>query len=134
ELQCRAGPVVEKRLIRLGENDVHEELGIRLEFPSAAPLDGTSTSHEYHQQAAVEASAAVAREASSPEDAGLVILLRNLRGRDDLPLDPGQLRLFDEKLEPVAGFDNRWRFAGEDRCAAWAGRLPPGGYALRSGR
>ncbi len=55
-IEMRAGPRVETCLVSLEPGPGYVDQGIQFAFPAAAPLDGTSTSLEAHQEAAIRAS------------------------------------------------------------------------------
>src|SRR5205823_4885209 len=76
ELEYQAGPSLGRRLINLEPGQVYEDREIQLEFPSPAPIDGTSTSHEFQQDAARNASQTSSAPGTGP--ASLVIMVRNL--------------------------------------------------------
>jgi hypothetical protein len=132
ELQYQAGPQFEKRLIGLEAGEVYEDHAIHVAFPSPAPIEGTSTSHEVQQAAANNAS--TTPTASGAGAAGLVLMVRNLRGSDCIPCDIKTIRsleLRDSNLEPVPNFAEGWTLNSEEGWATWSALLPPGGYALR---
>src|SRR5262249_12136941 len=107
---------------------------VEVHFPSAAPVEHTTTSHEFHQDAARQASTRLAKKGSG---SGLVLMVRNLRGHDDQPFDSRvvrELTLLDARLKTVASFSKGWRIERDARFATWEGSLPPGGYALRFDR
>ena len=56
ELQYQAGPQAESRLISLEPGQEYQDHAIHVPFPSPAPIEGTSTSHEFQQAAANRAS------------------------------------------------------------------------------
>jgi hypothetical protein len=133
ELEYRAGPNVATEMVTLGPGQTLTR-NVEVHFPSAAPVDWSTTSHEYHQDAARAASRSIV---GPPDAAGLVVMVRNLGGHDHHRFDPraiGSLSLLDKQLRPVARFPDRWRIEPESRFATWSGRLPPGGYALRRTR
>lgn len=55
KLKLRAGQATREELVVLAKEPVHRVLG-HLRIPSAAPLDQTAQSHEYHQEAALQES------------------------------------------------------------------------------
>jgi len=135
QLQVRAGPRVESSLLALEPGGVHRDLGVQLEYPSAAPLPGTTTSHEFQQQAVVEASTKLVGEPGPAS--GLVVVVRNGRGQESLPFDASIVKGFslrDEGLRLVREFARGWKVERSEHWATWSGRLPPGGYCLRSTR
>jgi hypothetical protein len=138
ELELRLGPALERRLLKLQPGETHEERAqladpnlptdpeaMRLAVPSAAPVDGTSTTREEHMHAAFQASSALRR---SRGRAGVVLMVRTLRGskvsftRKLVDL----VALVDAEQRPLAV---EWRLAND--CATAAFPLEPGGYAVR---
>lgn len=135
QLQVRAGPQTESKLLVLQPGGEHRDLLVQLAYPSAAPLPGTSTSHEFQQLAAEDASSRLLAETGPPS--GLVIVVRNPRGQDSLPFDKetvADFSLLGSNLRPVTGFARRWKIDRGECWATWSSRLEPGGYVLRSVR
>lgn len=133
QLVARAGPVVERKLIRLDPGGVYSDADVAVRFPAPAPVTDTSTSHEYQQDAAQQASQAAAQMAGPPS--ALVIVVRDVRGYDGPPMEAGDVACFglvDQSLNPVPGFDQGWSLKPKEAVAVWSGRLPSGGYALRT--
>jgi hypothetical protein len=133
QLVARAGPIIDRKLIRLDPGALYRDDAVAVAYPSPAPLPETSTSHEYHQIAAEVAAAEIARAEGPPS--GLVIVVRDVRGQEGPPLDAGDIAgfgLLDESLRPVQGFEQGWKINAKDAVATWGGRLSPGGYALRT--
>jgi hypothetical protein len=131
QLEYRAGPAVETQLVAVQPGSTHEDLDVHVGMPSAAPIDHTSTSREPHQGIAQELSQDLA---STTGSSGLVVLVRNLRGREHLPLDREAIagaQIADRDGRSVGGSD-AWRFHDSDGWASWSGTLEPGGYALRT--
>lgn len=131
QLEYRAGPAVERKLVAIHPGTTYEELDIHVAMPSAAPIDHTSTSREAHQAIASELSQQLAEGAGS---AGLVVLVRNLRGAEPLALDPGAIagaRVADRDGRPLDGSGD-WHFHDSDGWASWSATLDPGGYVLRT--
>jgi len=134
QVVTRAGPVVERRLISLAAGEAHTENDLTVAFPSAAPVRGTTTSHEYHEQLAGAASRQPQGKVPGA-DSGLVVMVRDVRGQNGPPLDPSELRAFqllDSSLSRVEAFDAGWIGTATDGAAAWSGQLASGGYALRT--
>jgi hypothetical protein len=132
ELRFQAGPQYEKRLVSVAPGQVYEDKSIDVAFPSAAPIEGTSTSHEYQQTAAAEASQITT--AAGVGTAGLVLMVRNVREWEHLMFDQSTvaaLTLLDSNLEPVPDFDAGWKIDSANCWATWSANLAPGGYALR---
>lgn len=132
ELRFQAGPQYDKRLVSVAPGQVYEDTKIEVAFPSPAPIEGTSTSHEYQQAAASEASQK--QTAIGAGDAGLVLMVRNVREWERLAFDRstvGALELLDSDLRPVPDFESGWQLESGKGCATWSANLAPGGYALR---
>ncbi len=132
ELRFQAGPQHDKRLVSVAPGQVYEDTEIEVAFPSPAPIEGTSTSHEYQQTAASEASQK--QTAAGTGDAGLVLMVRNVREWEHLTVDQSTVRaieLLDSRLRPVPDFDAGWQIDSGNGCATWSANLAPGGYALR---
>jgi hypothetical protein len=138
ELQLRVGPAQERRLVKLEPGVVHEERSqladpnvpadpdaIRLAVPSAAPVDGTSTTRKEHMDAAFAASSGL-EQSGAPS--GVVLMVRNPRGTS-VSFDPPlahHVSFVDANLRTV---DVDWRYGGD--WATAVAPLQPGGYALR---
>jgi hypothetical protein len=125
ELQIRAGPSEETRLLKLEPGAVHEETDVTMPVQSAAPLEGTTTTREPHQHAARQASRAL--RGSKP---GIILMLRNLPG-ESLPFNEKvrqRLRVVDAELEPLPG---DWEVDRKYKAATWSSHAEPGGLALR---
>ena len=138
EVQLSLGPTRERRLVKLEAGERHEERAaladpnlpsepdaVRLAVPSAAPVQGTSTTREEHQQRAFEASAALAGTGAR---SGVVLMVRTPRGtraRFSRGL-AARVSLVEADLAPV---QIDWR-VGRDWATAFA-PLEPGGYAMR---
>ncbi|HEY8869608.1 MAG TPA: choice-of-anchor D domain-containing protein [Candidatus Limnocylindrales bacterium] len=132
EVVARAGPVTERRLVRLTPGERRSILDLEVAFPSAAPVPGTSTTHEYHQGLAAQATQL--GEAPRAGYGGLVVVLRDVRGLEGPPLsqrDMDELALLDSSLAPFADFRNDWQISEQEAWASWGRHVPAGGYALR---
>jgi hypothetical protein len=128
QLEYRAGPELRRELVSLEPGQTYQT---RLSVPvlSAAPVDGTITSHEYQQEAA--------RDASAKHSGGLVVLVRNLAGQEGLPIDAttaSRLTLVDSQMSAVRQFAAAAQLDSGKECVTWSVDLPPGGYALRTVR
>ena len=133
QVVARAGPIVERKLIKLASGETYRDDDIAVGFPAPAPVQNTTTSHEYHQYAAEEASRRVADTPGPPS--GLVLVVRDVRGLEGPPLEPldvAPFQLLDAQLRPLADFAGGWEVRGPEAVATWGTRLPPGGYALRT--
>lgn len=137
ELRFRAGPRVTRELVALRPGEVYADPAVTVPFPSAAPVRWTESANALHLGAAEAASARLTRQASEG-NGGLVVVVRNVGDRDELPLDESALSriaLLDERLRPVPDFaPAQWTVARERGWAAWVAPLAPGGYALRNER
>src|SRR2546428_11267111 len=89
QIRLQAGTTVRTSLIVLRDGDVHTDTNVAIEFESAAPIQGTTTSQESHMAAAREASHQLS--GLPPNRAGLLLMVRNMRGMDELPLDAPRL-------------------------------------------
>jgi hypothetical protein len=132
EIAARAGPTVARRLVKLEPGESREVVGPEVRFPAAAPIPGSDNADPDHLELVRDATG-VAR-ATAGAVAGLVVVVRDVRehGRSVLnPGDRGGFGLLDGALQPVAPGHGGWLRRGDDRAAAWAGAVEPGGYALR---
>jgi hypothetical protein len=125
ELQLRAGPMEQSRLLKLEAGAVHEETNVSMPVRAVAPLDGTTTSREPHQHAAVRAS-----QALRGSQAGVIVMLRNLPGERFAFNQKvrNRLRVVGPTLEPLPG---RWEVDRKYASATWVSQVAPGGIALR---
>lgn len=133
QVVARAGPVVERKLVRLEAGAVYRDDNVAVAFPSPAPVRDTTTAHEYHQVAAEQASNAVVQATGPPS--GLVVVVRDVRGQQGPPFavdDVAPFGLLDESLRPVEGFEGGWTVQAAEAVATWSRRLPAGGYVLRT--
>ena len=131
QVVARAGPVTERRLISVGPGETYRDDEVKVRFPTPAPINKTATSHEYHQEAAVEATGRLS-QMTGPAS-GLAIVVRDVRGTDGPPFDANDVACFaliDANLNPVPGFGQGWHVRDGLAVAFWSGRLPAGGYAL----
>lgn len=134
QVEYRAGGQVRHEVVKARGGDTVERVE-GLEIASAAPVFGTTTSHEYHHYPIVQASTELAREVSA--GSGLVVSLRNLGRSEDHPVGTHVhgLRLFDGEGNEVADFTpETWMIDDPKGLAVWTGDLPPGPYVLRTTR
>jgi len=132
QVRLQAGVTVQTELIAVRDGEVHSDPSVKIEFESAAPIQGTTTSHEYHMDAARRASQQLAGMSSGA--AGVVVMVRNMRGMDALPLDSARLsglEWIDRNLAPIPGFGAGWQIDTGDKWAIFLSTVEPGGYALR---
>ncbi|MCB1035089.1 MAG: hypothetical protein KDD47_14775, partial [Acidobacteria bacterium] len=100
-LEIDAGSHHEERILSLKAGEPYQDLQLDVAFPSAAPVEGTSTSHEYHAYPARDLS----RQPNLKWGDGgrLMLFVRNLGGEMDRPIDFGALSLVDQGLAPLGG-------------------------------
>jgi hypothetical protein len=133
QVVARAGPVVDRTLISLEPGATYRNDDLFVGFPAAAPVQGTTTSHEYHQYLAQQASVAVGQSAGPP--CGLLLVVRDVRGMEGPPLTDADLACFvllDQSLNALPGFEQGWRLQEGAAIATWGSRMLAGGYALRT--
>lgn len=132
QIVTRAGPSVERQLVSLAAGETHSVRDLWVSFPSAAPVAGTTTTHEYHEELARE----VTRRAQRATTASwLAVVVRDVRGRDGPPLEISslaRLSVLDRGMRPVPDASDAWELRDRDAVAAWSGGLPPGPYLLRT--
>lgn len=131
ELEYRAGPAVQRKLVAMHPGTTYEELDIHVGMPSAAPIEHTSTSREAHEGVASKLSQELAETTGS---SGLVVLVRNLRGSESLTLDRGAIAdagVADRQGRPLDDHGT-WDFHDDEGWASWSATLEPGGYVLRT--
>lgn len=134
QVRVQAGLSDHTQLIAV-RDEGYRDLNLRIEFESAAPIEGTSTSHEYHMAAARDASHQLTSLPSSA--AGIVLMVRNLRGMDELPFDAARLsglEWLDSTLAPMPGFAAAWQINSKQKWATFVTPVQPGGYAIRVSR
>ena len=134
QIVTRAGPSVERQLVSLAAGETHSARDLWVSFPSAAPVAGTTTTHEYHEELAREATRR-AQQPTTSTASWLAIVLRDVRGRDGPPLEVStlaRLSVLDRGMRPVPGASDGWELRDRDAAAAWSGGLSPGPYLLRT--
>lgn len=107
-----------------------EHVDLTVQFAAAAPAEGSSTSNETHGDLVSTLSGEIAH-AVGP-DAGLALVLRNLRGALPSPLQTESVELLDSRLRRVSEWPSDWVRDDAGNIAARAGRLLPGPYVLRT--
>ena len=134
EIRFREGSEHESRLLKVGAGPRVVEAP-SFQPASPAPVSDTSTTHEYHQQPVIDANDAIANQCAGggPESGGLVVMVRNVRGQDNLEFqDPsGRLSILNSRLEPL-GSPGNWQVEEQSGWALYGRAVVPGGYALRS--
>ncbi|MGH4031912.1 hypothetical protein ACQB60_23605 [Actinomycetota bacterium Odt1-20B] len=125
-IEQRFGGAVDSKLVEVGGEPFVERLPLP-RIPTPAPLVGTSSTREDHQEAAVRFSRASTHGTGVPS---LMVLLRNLRrGRR---LAPYALEVAAEDGTPVDGGEDGWTSSGDQEWSAFSAPLAPGGYRLRT--
>jgi hypothetical protein len=126
-IEHRCGPVSESHLVTvLEEGFVDEEIAVAM--PSPAPVAGTTTASEAHQECAERASAAL--RGSEGDGTGLVVMVRTIEGSPLSPEGLGELALLDGVDRVVARPD--WQASDDGTCLWWTEPLRPDGYVLRA--
>ncbi len=126
-LVFRAGGEVSDELITLGPGERLERTGVTLPFPSAAPIQGTSTDRPAHRAAVNDL---LSRPMTGVAGGSrFVVMVRNLDPADDRPVDHSRLMLTDNGGRRVAAWRSGW--VKGDGFAAWSVDRRPGGHALR---
>lgn len=124
-LEARSGANTTVRLVELEPGGSYSETA-DVSIASPVPLAGTTTSHEYHQQAAMQASEQLAARGGT----GIALVVRDLRDRPGSHLDEhwfDRVGLAQEGLGDVLP----WQIDHDLDVATRVMSLPPGDYALR---
>jgi hypothetical protein len=135
ELRFREGSEHEERLLKVEPGPLVVDAPY-FEPASPAPVDQTSTTHEYHQAPVVDASHRIGVEcaAGGPASGGIVVMVRNVAGQDDLPFPKDvdrRISVTDSTLASISGPNTRWQVEPGAGWALWSAALAPGGYSLR---
>ena len=85
QIVARAGPTVLRTLIKVRAGEVFRDDQLRVQFPAAAPVTDTSTSHDYQQGLVKDASYALTQQPGPP--GGLLVVVRDVRGSDGPPVE-----------------------------------------------
>lgn len=130
-LQIFAGPTVERRFLSVGPEG-YEDLEIQVEIPSAAPVGGTSTMHEFHGYPAKELS-------QNPmtgfgHGGRIVIFLRNMGENPQDPVNPDGLEFVGPNLQPLANAFEDFKHEPDSGWSGFSAEVEPGGYLLRMTR
>lgn len=130
-VEGRVGSATQKRLLTVAPGKtVRQDLNV--EFAAAAPTFGARTTNETHADLASRLSDEL-RNGVGP-DAGLVLLLRNLRGSDSWTLHRDNLVVLNHIFDPVSEWQSDWVDDSYGEATARAARLTPGPYVLRTTR
>jgi hypothetical protein len=135
EVRFREGSEHEERLLKVEPGPLILDAP-QFEPASPAPVDQTRTSHEYHQSAVVDASHLIGLQcnAAGPPMGGIIVMVRNVAGEDDLPFPKDvdrRIAVTDSTLSPILGPNKQWQIQPGAGWALWSGALTPGGYTLR---
>jgi hypothetical protein len=128
-IESRLGDARTSELVTIapGADERHD---LTVEFATAAPTYGTSTSYETHTDFATRLSLEVATGVGPKS--GAVLVLRNLAGRDRYPMRSSAVTLLNQALHPVSEWASDWvEDQAHDDITGRAGRLEPGPYVLR---
>jgi hypothetical protein len=133
ELRFREGSAQTSRLLKAeaGTNVVEPP---RFDPVSPAPVDNTSTTHEYHQELVIEATRWISKQSAGPRNGGIIVMVRNGRGADHLAFPDGLSRRFsvvDANLDAVDDFGAHWQERPDQGWALWRKAVVAGGYAIR---
>jgi hypothetical protein len=131
-LEMNAGPVQETRYIDLEPGETVEDLNIYLPFPSAAPVRGTTTSHESHGYPADDLSRNPTR--SYGQGGRLLLFFRNVGDDRQAPLNIDSFSLLNASLKPLGDLPADVVRNEADGWAALSADIEPGGYVLRNTR
>jgi hypothetical protein len=130
-VEGRVGSATLKRLVTVAPGStVREDLSV--EFSAAAPTYGARTTNETHADLASALSGEL-RNGVGP-DAGLVLILRTLRGSDPGTLHRDDLVVLDHTFRRVSEWESDWVADPHGGAAGRAARLEPGPYELRTTR
>jgi len=129
-LDIIAGSVQESKYISLESGEVYEDLDIQVQFPAAAPIEGTSTSHESHGYPAGDLS----RNPNKVYGSGgrLLLFFRNVGEQYDAPINLAPFSLYDSDMNPIGDLPNDAVVDPYNGWAALSADLTPGGYILRN--
>ncbi len=128
-LQYNAGSAQKQEYIRVEADKPYENLSLDFRFPSAAPVFGSSSTHEYHTNPAAQLS----NQPNQKYGTGgrLMIFVRSIDGDGKSPVNLDNLSVWGSELQPPRRLetevvrDDQWGWAG--LCA----EVEPGAYALR---
>jgi len=127
-LQIFAGPKVERRFLTVGPEG-YEEIDIQVEIPSAAPIGGTSTVHEFHGYPAMNLSQNPMQHFG---DGGrLVIFVRNMGKDPQARVMVDGLELLGSDLQTMANATDHFKQMPNQGWAGYSADVEPGGYVLR---
>lgn len=138
QLQFRAGPAVQQRLISVRPGEGYRETGVEVPFASPAPLTQTTTTREPHQGAVENA----VRSATDGAPARFLVVLRNMLTREsperfngEPAIDPAdgrwRLELVDAAGSVVSVLNDHLVLDADGTVATAVVPSQPGGHLLR---
>jgi hypothetical protein len=130
-LQIFAGPRVERRFLSVSPEG-YEDTEIHVEIPSAAPIGGTSTVHEFHSYPAMGLSHNPM--AHLGYGGRLVLFVRNMGENPQAPVMPDGLELLSPGLEVLANAVDSFQHTPDYGWIGFSADVDPGGYLLRMTR
>lgn len=129
-LQCSAGTVFQEEIIRI-EPGSFLKREYEILFPAIAPISVSSTSHEFHTEAAVRYSSPLSTHKQYGQGGYIMIFVRTIDGDGRVPVPIERLSLWDAEMRQVADFAVEADRSQEEGWACLSAQVNPGGYALR---
>ena len=129
-IEGRVGLSTTSRLVTVRPGQTQTE-DVWVDFAAAAPTYGSPTTNETHAALASD----LVRElgaAGGGGDAGVVLILRNLRAAGDDRLRSDDVTLLDEHFDEESAWQGPWRPDVHGRAVGRAARLASGPYVLRT--
>lgn len=131
-LEINAGPLQKAEHISLEPGGRFENLHINISFPSATPIPGTTTTHEFHGDPA-------ALRSRNPnqhygEGGRLLLFFRNVGADWKIPINIDSFSLLDASFKTVGNLPEDVEKNEADGWIALSAEVNPGGYVLRNQR
>lgn len=129
-LEINAGPIQQKEHISLSPGESFEKLNIHVPFPAAAPVQGTSTTHESHGYPASDLSRAP--DKIFGDGGRLLLFFRNVGKDVSATINVEEISLRNAALDPVCDLPAE---VIKDEAAGWvalSAEVNPGGYVIRN--
>ena len=129
-LQYSAGQVLKQEYIKVLPDRPYEKLDFYLTFPSAAPVSGSSSAHDYH---ATMARKLTLHEPRIRYGAGgcLMIFARSTDGDGRAPVKLDRLSLWDGQMRQLSHLGSDARALRHRGLGRVLPAVNPGGYTLR---
>jgi hypothetical protein len=128
-LEIDAGSTTEEHYLTVGPSGLRN-LGLTVAMPSAAPVAGTSTVHEYHAFPAQDLSNKPS--GSFGQGGRLMIFVRSMEGDQRSPVNVQPLSLVDARQNVLVGSGgSAFVEQPSDGWAGFSADVDPGGYAVR---